>query len=67
MSVLEIEERIKPLSKEEKRELFRFLEKELERAEILEHVMPGAMYEIATPYGQDAAAQQLSEHFEKNL
>ena len=65
MSVLEIEERIKPLSKEEKQELFRFLKKELECAEILEHVTPGAVYEITTPYGQDAAAQQLSAHFER--
>ena len=65
MSVLEIEKRIKPLSKAEKQELFLFLEKELEQAEILEHITPDATYDIATPYGQDRAAQQLLKHFEE--
>jgi hypothetical protein len=65
MSVSTIEERIKPLTIEEKRELYRFLEKELEHAEILEHVTPGATYDIVTPYGQDVAAQQLVKHVEE--
>ena len=64
-SVLQIEERIKPLTVEEKQELYRFLEKELEHAEILAHVTPGATYDIATPYGQDIAAQQLLQHVEE--
>ena len=65
MSVIEIEQTIKPLTLEEKQELFRFLEKELEQAEVLEHVTPGETYEIATPYGQDMAAQQLLHYFEE--
>lgn len=65
MSVLTLEERIKPLTIAEKRELYRFLEKELEQAEILEHVTPGATYDIATPYGQDTAAQQLLTYVEE--
>lgn len=64
-SVLQIEERIKPLTLEEKQELYRFLEKELEHAEILAHVTPGATYDIVTPYGQDVTAQQLVKHFEE--
>ena len=64
-SVFQIEESIKPLTVEEKQELYRFLEKELEHAEILEHVTPGATYDIVTPYGQDIAAQQLLKHFEE--
>ena len=65
MSVIEIEQIIMPLTLEEKQELFRFLEKELEQAEVLEHVTPGATYEIATPYEQDTAAQQLLNYFEE--
>jgi len=65
MSVLTIEESIKPLTTKEKQELYRFLEKELEQAEVLDHITPGATYDIATPYGQDVAAQQLLKHFEE--
>ena len=65
MSVLAIEKNIKPLTVEEKQELYRFLEKELEYAEVLDHVTPGATYDIATPYGQDVAARQLKTYFKE--
>jgi hypothetical protein len=63
MSISEIEENIiKPLSRQEKEELFRFLAKELGREdELLKYITPGATYPIFTPLGMYRAAEQVQQ------
>jgi hypothetical protein len=61
-SILEIEEIMKPLSVEEKQELYRFLTQELKRAEIAAGFPEAEEFEIATIFDiESCVAKNLQE------
>ncbi len=56
-------EELHTLDRENKLKVIQFLVDDLS-AEDAGSLSPGAVYEIATPYGNEAAAQQLFQHLQ---
>jgi hypothetical protein len=65
MSVIEIEREIKPLSQQEKEELFKFLAEELHKEDLLKYFKPGATYPVFTPLGMEEGAAKLQEYLDR--
>ena len=65
MSVSEIERAIKPLSRQEKEELFKFLAEELHKEDLLTYFKPGTTYPVFTPLGMEEGAATLQEYLDR--
>ena len=59
MKVAEIEKEIKPLSRQEKEALFRFLAEELEKDDLLKYFKPGQKVGLWSPFNEYKMAEQL--------
>ena len=66
MSVAEITEEIKPLSRQEKLSLLEEISKMLQEEEMLEYFTPGAIYPVETPMNAEKAAAQLQHFLEQH-
>jgi hypothetical protein len=64
MSLTELWPAVQALTAEDKFRLMEWLAKEMQVADALPGVVPGQLYPIWTPYGQDAAAHALMEMLE---
>ena len=67
MVLTEIEQKIRPLSRQEKVELMHFLVDELAQPELdpARYFTPGDRHVVSSPYGQHKAAHQLQQLLEK--
>ena len=65
MSVIEIEEQIKPLSQAEKLQIIADVTKMLQ-ADLLYQIPPGSEIPYYSPFDEDAAAMQIHQYLEEH-